>query len=47
MMTSSKELDEEMVDMFEDFPVGGVALEIADKSVGVVTDFDVEAFLES
>lgn len=46
-MTSSKELDEEMVDMYEDFPVGGAALEIADKSVGGDTGFDVEAFLES
>lgn len=40
--------EEEMVVMFEDFPIGGAALDIPDTGVGVEgVDVDVEALLEA
>ena len=38
--------EEEMVAMFEDFPIGGAALDIPDTGVSDSTEVDVEALLE-
>lgn len=39
--------EEEMMDMFEDFPAGGEPLDIPDVGVGTDEDIDVDALLES